>query len=439
MRRDTRDPRLLAGFAVAALMIFSAWGCGDSTDSGNDVSAIRGRVTGDTGYGFSAARQPAAVQGAEVTARQYTDDASLETVSRETVETDEDGKFILSTDLDDARFIVIVATTATEEWRGLVSGTLRLGETVSSPPINGETTLEASVHDRIFRNETADLVCYADIASAVDSDVSAAAPSAPSLRDWLVLGLEAFAGAEREILTGDSIGVPADALDRIWDRKIEAQAALESALHAAGDEASIRSALVAFDDAMISSYLDEGVGAADYAKSLIASLKALVKRLPSGDDAAQMAVAKRAGERRAQALERAMTEGFEVLGANAAELEDLLDAGETLRETIATSPSREGISAAFLTYHDEILDQLAVVREDEASLIRAIDQYVTFSSGLHGNFVDAVRVADPGDVAGLYLEYIREVRMFILDANTDLTEEELRALADVMTLSTLYD
>jgi hypothetical protein len=434
---------------MAVLLIFTAWACSDSTDPEEDISVIQGRVTGGAGFGISGgsgvsspetvSADSAGIAGAIVTARLLQLDGNLITISRERAETDANGGFLLTTDLEGIRFVILVATKDSDEWRAVVTSELRLGETALSPPLNDETTLEAAVYDQIFRMEIDSLVSYADIQSSIDRRVVQASQAAPSLGDWLAQGLEAFAMGEKAVLTSAAIGVSQETLDRIWDRKIQAQATLEGALNAAADDVAAQDALRNFDEAMIGAFVEEGVDAWDYGKSLYASLEALEKSSTRAGTAARMAVAGRVALRKSRVLDEAMASGFVVLGADESELEALRAAGESLRDAIGDAGNTGDLFLALLQYHGDVLDLLQDVREDEATIIAAMDRYITFESGLLRMFVEDVQVAGFREVAPLYLRYFEDVREFILGADTDLTQEQLSTLADLLILASLYE
>lgn len=410
----------LAVVCLVGSFLFFACEGDDTPTVPEEISQIEGQVTDEEGFNMLA-KSIGPVEGAAVTVARVQTDGSLNTVSNDTVQTDASGQFLIETDVDGERSLVVVATKGSNEWQAVVSSEVQRGAVVSCQPLNDETTLEAEIYINMVVEGQTDRVPYANIASNIDRDVATRVNGNTTAAAELTAAFQAEAQAHNEVLTDPIIGGTSSQLEAVMIAKTQAQASLESALHEANsNQSAIEAAFDEFHQATIDAYIESGLSVESYAKAREVSAQALLKNATNLSSEVHFALNQRTAELRAIVIDQAVRESFTALGATEAEMATAIDAAAALRTSVNDALNPDQIAAAFQNYHDTIVNELQAVASAHATAIVTMDTAINAATG-------AKLILDGALSAAITTEAIVDGYVIFFDAIATLVETSLSA------------
>jgi hypothetical protein len=420
--------------AAGILCSFLFFACSDDAPTiPGATSKVEGRVTDDIGFD-ALAKSMGNVEGAAVTIARVQSDGSLLTVSNDTVFTDANGQFLVETDADGERGLIVVATKGTDVWRALISAELKQGTTIRCQPLNDETTLEADIYLSVVENGLTDLVYYTDIAPNIDTDVANMLSGNAGAVDELTAAFEAKAGAHSGILNDTTIGGTESQLEALVIARMQAQASLEAALLQAENQAAIDAAFDQFNEAAVNAYAESGLSLAACATAREVSAKALLKNTASLSSELQFGLNQMAARLRAFAVDRAVQASFADLGAT----EGVSVAGAVLRTSVSGASNIAQIETAFADYHDTIIDGMQNVSGDNAAAILTIDTAINASAGAKLILDATVSAAITTDaLVDAYAAYISATRTLVEGTLSGANSTEVEAISNIIVLVNL--
>lgn len=431
-----RISRISISLTTCSVLIF---GCSKDDSPTTPGAAVRfeGRVTDDNG--FTLAKTTANIEDATVFVAEVQADGSLNVVSDDSVMTSADGTFEIEANVNnDQKLVVVARKDPGQLWEATINADVESDATVTCQPLNGETTTEADVYQKIVAEGQTALVSYADIASYVDVQVSNAVRGDANAAVALSSALRASADARNLILTSTAVGATAAQIDAVTVARMEAQADLEADLYAAnGSQTEIAAAFDDFYQAEADAVTAANISLDGYARAKEVSSKALVKNATNLSASAQFALNKKSADLRAYVLARAVEGEFrEVNSGN--ELSNVVNAGVTLRASINGATTTAQITAAFETYHNTVVGELQTAVSGQTSAIATADAAIRLAGGTR--IVLATSVSAAGSTQALvdaYLTFYAAVQTLVETTLSGGSTTEVSVATNVLILTNM--
>lgn len=142
----------ILSFLLIAISLVLAVGCSDDDNptevNANGNSQVEGTVYGEQSSSMVLAKSSSsqAVSGAVVILAQVQADGLLKTVSNKSVTTNSEGRFLVETNLDGAKNLVVIATKDNLKWKAVVSSEVKKNTKVYSPPVNKDSDSRADLY-----------------------------------------------------------------------------------------------------------------------------------------------------------------------------------------------------------------------------------------------------------------------------------------------------
>jgi hypothetical protein len=361
-------------FVLFTLAFLSGCGKNNPTSPSSAPSEVDGRVDNSGGVNkiAKATSDQSSVQGATVTLAKVQADGSLETVSKQSVQTDIEGNFKIQTDLDGVSGLIIMAQKGDSTWRGVVTSEVKSGITVYAEPLTDETTAQTEIYIKA-KQDNDDNVTYSKISDYVNAKMAAEIKANASLVTQVEASIKAEADAEASASTNSSFNITQDKWQSILSTKADAQATLERNLFYASSQSSIDAAFETYNQAVIEAYTNVGVSADTYAKIMVISQRALINSSANFSSQFRFYFRQQAAERRADIDDYTVQTQFTAMGASQAEISVVAAAGATLKSSVENATSEADINGAFDTYHTSVINELKVVLGVDSSVLTDID------------------------------------------------------------------
>lgn len=430
--------KLTAAIAVSCLLLFS--GCSDDdnpTDNGG-TAKIEGRVTGSSGFSkINSLNKTNGIEGAVVTVAKVQANGSLSTVSNASVTTNAQGNFTVETNSINEKHLVVVAQKESAEWKAVVSAAASASSNTQCPPVNDETTAEAEVYSRIVADGKSNVVSYSDIQYYINSEVAAEIKGNATLTGQVAAALNAEAEAKAKAFSNAYFEISSSAMQAVNNAKAEAQAQFETSLYAAGEsQSSYDAAFETYQQAMINAYVNAGIEKSKCAKIIEISTAEMFRASTSLSSEARLAVRKSSAKRKAYACRRAQEEECDSAGAEPAQKNTVISAGVTLEASIDAAASVEEIEAAFVAYHDTVVEQLRITLDAHASVITSVDSSINSSSGLRAVlFASLITAVNTDAVVNAYIAFYNGVKTLVETGMSGATSAEINAAAEILLLA----
>jgi|GEM_PF-2547239 len=432
--------RILSTMFVLLIFVFLMSGCDSAPLETGDPSVVEGYVTDrDGNAGFS---KPAeGIEGATVTLARLKSNGEYQTVSESEVNTDAEGYFTVETDIDGESHLVAIAEKGATIWRGIISNEVKNGTTVKAAPLTKETTVEVDVLAKVLvqsNDEYTKAHAAVETQNAINADVavesylfqSAYAELAGSIINRMQ-GKWESAQAEPDT---SKVATFAE-LEASIAAQVEAQVTLEQALfNANGNTSEINSAYSEYNQAWMDAYTDAGVYAEVYAKSEQIASWIAIQSSTGLQGAAEFAYAKKAAYHKAMAFAHALEVSFHALinadAATTANVDAVSSTGETLVANVKSATSIDDISAAFSTYHEAVITELATAIGDNTNETSedVLSVNTTINSTAKTTLTNAIRTAvgvnsiDINAIISAYVSFYDDVENIVGDAQGDLSQ-----------------
>ncbi|HEX7877827.1 MAG TPA: hypothetical protein VF720_00355 [Candidatus Eisenbacteria bacterium] len=392
------------GIALALLVTgsFLVTGCGDDDDDvDDDVSAVSGRVDG--GVGGTA---PAQIEGATVSLARINSSGNLETVSSEAATSDAEGRFRVETDLDNVRYLVVVADKGSTHLEAVVADAVQNGSEIKSQPLTQETTVEARVWRAIVADNKTSSVSLADVATYITPSVASGIAGNAAAIEAIATALEAEGDVRNAALADAEFGVTTTELNVINQARANALANLDEALLAADTQAEIDAAWQAWYTADAAAYATGSVDLDAILRAREIASRALLNSTGSLSPSVELSVVRGAALARAAVLTMATQDAFLDANATAGERTTVANAGTTLINAIKAATTEQAILNAFDTYHDTLLARLQVVYPLRSTALTTVNDALYASSGPRATLLTTVGTStNPTVLVPAYVDY----------------------------------
>lgn len=402
----------------------------DSTEPEFDTAKVVGKVSDES---ISGNKSSYGIQNVSVKLIKMTPTGEGETVSIKEAITDSLGKFILETNLDGVRNLLIKADKDDMEWRGILSTDLKSGIAVYIQPLNLVTTISADLYkSTLLANNSLE---YTQIRILMDREVAAEIDSNRGIITDLASAFNKSSDAEKEILLRPEIGGTTSQWEQIISAKIDAQSALDRDLYYAGSESAEKVACQNYLNSIAEAYVDVGMQCVTFSKVLEASIRVFLKDIEGINSRLDFVFIKRSSEIRARVINIAVQTEFQKLGADPSISNKVIFSGEELENNLIDLQSEKEISDEFINYRDQLINYLIRVLGINGNVIPAIEDSITaykndlVSEVNNGNEQSAIIDA----YINFYENISNLVKQKISAENTDQT-----AVTNVLTLLNVY-
>jgi hypothetical protein len=430
--------RVFSEAVILVILITHFQACTDPNflDVENNPSKIEGRVTGDSGFG-KLTKLNSGIEGATVTLARIKADGSLETVSKQSVQTDANGKFVLETDVDGEANLVAVATKGSAVWKAVVTSQVRSGIRVYCQPLNDETTAETDVY---IESETMGnkVLTYAEVSNSITAEAAAYIKNNLPVIKQVSASLETQSEVSASAFTSTTIGGTVDQWHSITDAMISAQATLERDLHFALTQTSIDAAFESYSESFINAFINAGFSDEIFVKVFEVSNSVFLKEIVNLSSDARFEFEKRIAELRAKAIDVSVQSKFVLLNASQVQINAIINAGKSLQASIGTAATSSEIVNAFDNYHSFVIDQLQTALGVHGSLISSIELSIEgFKSTLKSSVVSAVSIQD---IINAYMNFYSQVSAEVntVLSNSGAVQGQIYSTTEILILVNIY-
>ncbi len=373
------------------------------------------------------------IQNVSVKLVRLTPDGEEETVSIEDVKTDSLGKFVLETNLDGVKNLLVKADKDDMELRGMLSTDVESGIAVYLQPLNLVTTVSSDLYkSALISNASLE---YTQIGIFIDTDIAAAIDSNIELTNDVAVAFEKGCDAEKEILLRPEIGGTTSQNEQIMNAKIAAQSALDRDLYFAGSESAKQVAFQNYLNSVSDAYVEVGMQSVTFSKVLEASIRVFLKEIEGINSPLNFEFIKRSSEIRARIINIAVQAEFQKLGADPSTINKIINSGEDLENSILNLQSAKEISDEFSSYKDQLLSYLVRAMGVNGNVIPAIEDSIALykndliSGVVNGNEQSAIIDA----YINFYGNILKLVKRQTSTENTNQT-----AVTNVLILLNIY-
>lgn len=373
--------KLIAIIMISSFVLFS---CNNDEDTnpvdGNSNTAIKGRVTGNAGYGSGLQKVSSGIEGATVTTAEIQSNGSFKAISEASVQTNANGEFELTSNSAGKSNIVVMATKNSTQWKAMISSEIKAEQTNYSPPVNEETTGEVDVYSEVIADNQESLVGYADVAFYVDSKIAAKVKNNSNerkkVKDAVVAEKEARNSTFRDSHYGYSD-------DEVKDTKVvekDAQKEFETDLYLSSDtEASYDMAWESYYNTLVSGYSNTSISLTDYAEIKEVSGKVMSEMSSDLDAEAKFQLQKRNSYLKAKLIAKAMINEYDKVGADNQSKQEVENYNNNLLISIKASNNVNDINDAYANYKSEVKANLNSSFSTYASAFATVESVIETS------------------------------------------------------------
>jgi len=378
------------------------------------TSSLRGQVEQGSGYiGSPAGRiprgdlAPAHLVGAAIRMERITDSGTFESVARDTVLTDINGRFVVSARVADEAELVVVAEKGSIRYRAIATRNVVEDSTITVAPLNEETTVEANLWARIKAGPDPAATSRISTTLFVNSTVAILLSLDPSIFDSAVLPLVGESETHRAVLADPSIGVGSATWNSIEAGRRTALIALEERLDPASENyPAVAAAWEAFFAAERNAYVAAGVSGIQLALAREASSRELVRRAQAVRFDLKRAMTEAAALQRARTTGAAVSGTLSGTGAPNATLLAVASAGVTLRNSLYGAVADQFIRNQFNAYGAAVRTELAAGFASSAASIQAAHDAIIAPGASQATLVASLSAATSAEeVAAAYVAY----------------------------------
>lgn len=334
------------------------------------------------------------VSGADVQIAKVNADGSLEIIGEIKTQTDAQGGFTIHTDTKLPDSVVVVVTKNDSRLMVLI-------DSATSKPVQvgTETTVETQIVQQLIKDGKTGITSE-EIKSHVDSNVAAEVKGNDSAIAHLIGSLELAAKAQNGFLLDSGFGLSASGLNLIASARAGAQTRLEADLKAAaGAAASVQAAYDAYHRTVVDAYVQAGLDANTYAKSMQVYAQALARFTVGVTAEAKFSLIKSAHAQAAHGLRTAAEAQVKAAGATDATLKTFMQAGAAFQASVDAAVSAEAIASAYAAYDASVTASLKAALILQASAIESLNAKIRAADGARADLMAKVQAAADADAA----------------------------------------
>lgn len=368
-----RKKNIYSKFSITLVVLFFIgflYGCDsdESVDADIVTAKVVGKVSDESVSGDNN------LQNALVKLVRMDAQGEEEIVSLSEAVTDTQGKFVLETYLDGVNHLFIKADKNNAELRGILASKVRQGIAVYMQPLNQVTTISADLFKSILiSNNNPD---YTGIRILIDEEIASTLDSNRSLIDNTAAAFETGYQAEEETFLRPEIGGTTSQWEYILGTKVNAQSALDRDLYYSASVSSRQKAYQNYLGAVANAYVDSGLQFVTFSKVLEVSTRVFLKEIEKINSRLNFEFVRRTSEIRAGVLNIAVQYEFERLGADPSAINEIINAGEELENSIPNMQSQSEISGAYTNYKDTVIENLKEILGGNGTVIDAIEENI---------------------------------------------------------------
>ncbi len=431
--------------AVAAILVIFIAACSSNDNNptspgGGNTAKVSGRISTGTGSPKMLSKSES-IQAAAVTLAQVQTDGSLKTVSTQSVQTDASGKFVVETNLNGTKNLIVEANDGTTTWKAVVSAAVQSGTTVYAPPLSQESSTEADLYIKAVAEGHSSDVTDADVKALIDADASAQLHGDTNAQAQFISAVQAKSQAMAQASSNSYFGLSSGQMQTMMSAQTDACAKLDQDLYNSDDsDSQIETDHTNYENTVITTYASNNVNTATYAELMRIGLSAYTNASSSMSAQAKFVLAKCFYTRYSFVLSAAMNQQFQAAGASSSQLSAVSTAGTTLYASIKSSTSMSQISDAFVQYHSTIKSQLQITLNTYTTLIDSLDTNINASGSFKAVLTAALSAGISVDaIITAYVTFYNAVKTA---AQTTLTgassaQAQVSAASQIMILANM--
>jgi predicted HicB family RNase H-like nuclease len=424
---------------MAGLLLFNV-ACSDSNSDSQNETTIRGSVEQSNFSGSmtskSGQHDHTTLQEtkSDVYAARVTESGDTQKIEGSETQTDDQGRYTLTVDMDAAQRVVIIAENSGQQLRGFVDASIKNGISYSMKPINVESTAEANVYTQLVKAGKSDMVSKADIDMAVDASAAARMQANPGAVAQLATSLGRAAEARAQFYSARLQSNASSALNKAKELHAKAQIQYESQLRAGASAADKQAALNALIDAKLNAYRESGLTTADASAMVDLWVRITMNGLYSAPDEIKNRLFVRLAFFKAVAMDKYVRAEAQAAGFASSTQQAIVDAGIKLRTTINTQVSTlTEIQAAFETWKNEVEDAIESDSSTEATVIITLNSEINTTTGASTTFHAAVNAsATTSVVTAAYVTFTDTLKQLIQSRIQSGSEARVEAATGVL-------
>ncbi len=434
--------KILSMIIISSALILS--GCSNDenpVESNGNPAKVSGRIsaTSSSSNVLGKASATEAVEGATVVLAQVQVDGSLKTVSTQSVQTDVNGKFVIETNLNEEKNLVVVAEKASAKWKAIVSAKVKSGATVYAPPLNTESTAQADIYIKLVGQGKANEGSESDLKWFINSQAAAQIHGNADAEAKVIDAIQAQNEATVKAAGNSYFGLTNAQIQAMMKAKTDASAKLDEELYMNGDsDSGVESAFNNYENSVIAATASSNINASTYAGLMRIGLSAYTNASASMQSQARFATSKSFYLRYALALNYAMKQQFQAAGASSAQVNSVNSAGVTLYSSIKNSTDADGIANAFAQYQSSIKSELKLTLSSHATAVDSVDATINAANGAKVILSSSINFGVSLDViVNAYVTFFNAVKTASQTAFAGATSTQASAAAQILILATV--
>jgi|GEM_PF-2172962 len=408
----------------------------DATNGTDEFSTIEGRVIGERqSQAQGLARPQAGVEGAAVIVTRADADGSLENVSRDTVYTDANGRYRVQTNMENTSNLVIVARKNGHTWKANVSGEVEHNSTVYAVPAGEESTVETELFTGIRLRKNANTVTFADVQTRVSEELAGEIEEDNQARNQVSSAITAEIQTQIKVMRED-FNLSEAEVQAFTEAQVRAQNQLAASLLVSGtNDSEIRAAYNEFTESYLKAYGEAGIDIQTYAETSQIAGTAGLRLLVTASDSVRFKMMAQTASLRAYIIDYAVQSHFGTISASDSVMNEVIEAGVTLRDEIESAGTAEAIISAYSNYRTTVMDLLQVTLADHAEILGQLHTSVNASHGIKATLQSTLTTAFSNDaVIQAYMNFFDSVGNEVETVMQSASETEIAATAQVLIL-----
>ncbi|HSD62405.1 MAG TPA: hypothetical protein VLB50_01370 [Ignavibacteriaceae bacterium] len=401
---DIQEPEIVTAKVVGKISDGSASGTINLTDPGNvSVRLVRFKTNGDE-----------------------------ETVSVKDAVTDSRGKFVLETNLDGVRNLLVKASKDNLELSGIVTSQVKSGIAVYLQPLNMVTTVSADLYKLIFPADSS--FEYNRIAIMINEEIASNLNNHNDLINTIAGIIKSELDAERNTFLRPEIGGTPSQWNQILNAGITAQVALDRDLYFADSESAKKIAVNNYLNSISDTYIKAGLQPVTYSKVLEASVRVLLKSIEGIDSGLSFDFVKRSSEIRARILNIAVQYEFQMLDADPSLINKVIYFGDELENNLEDLNSESELENAFISYSEHQTENLLKVLGISGDSVPEIeDSIAVYKNELKSD----VENGNEESIINAYINFYGKISNLV-ERKINSGNNNLSTIIDVLILLNMY-
>lgn len=375
-------------------------GCSKETSVQTEeiTAKVAGRVQGDS-----------LLEGIHVRLAKTNTLGTIETVSLEDGYTDSEGKFILETNLSEARNLLIEAENGIKKWRGIMTAGVIPGITMYTQPLNTATTVSADLFQIAL--ESGINPDYIQIRLLMNEEIAEILANETDLKKNISDAITLEFNSEKETMLRSEIGGTTSQWQQINVARIAAQTALDRDLYYSISESTEKTAIYSYLGSVSEAYVEVGLKSSTFSKVLETSVRTFLKDIDGINSRLEFEFKRRTSRIRARVINVAVSSEFQKLGADPSMLASVIKTGEDLEDNLEDSQSTEEITNEFTEYRDHCRENLIKVLGINGNSIR------TFQENIDGYKItlisDIENSIESSEIISAYMNFYGSIRNLV--------------------------